>query len=242
MPHRTSILALAALALTVASGCDEVKEALDANNDQPGEADTRALPLDEGKDFTAIATADGTAYYADRSNFYSQPAAGDGARVTLAAIGRDTGSVYSADDILHLDATSIYLGADDGLYVTPRAGGAVRHVAGTDVSGIATTDDAVIFTQESEGAIYRADKETLTVTELVSGLGAIRHMVASGDTLFFVDAERATVSSVPVAGGAVTDLATGQARPSLLALNTTHIFWYNGVNSDNEALEGQERG
>lgn len=241
MHHRSSILgaALAAIVLATAGGCDEVKEALDANNNQPGEADARALPLDEGKDFTAIVTGDGTAYYTDRSRFYSQPAAGDGARTELATIGRDTDSVYSADDILVLDATSVYLGADDGLYIAPRQGGAVRHIPGTDVSGIATTDDAVLFTRKAEGVIYRADKETLAVTELVTGLGKISHLVGGGDTLFFVDSERATVSSVPVAGGTVTDLATGQARPSLLALNASHVFWYNGVNSDNASLEGQ---
>jgi hypothetical protein len=64
---------------------------------------------------------------------------------------------------------------------------------------------------------------TLVVPPITGCAGIV--LAASGGELFWTDAAHGTVSSVPIAGGAVVGRASGQARPTRLAIYGDTLYW-----------------
>ena len=233
----SALLVLVAL-VAPAAGCSEAAKALDANNDQPGSADRRAVQIDQGADFTALAVDDQALLYADYQSLHAVPAAG-GAPKAVGSIDRPKDSVRFAGDRMLLDATSIYLGTPAGVFITPRAGGPARKIVKDSLIGLAQSDTSLFYAVQRTGAILRADKTTLAEDNLVSGLGAVTDIAGDDTNLYFTDSDKETVSVVPKAGGDVKVLASNQARPALVAVSAGFVYWYNDVNSDHPDLEGR---
>jgi hypothetical protein len=71
------------------------------------------------------------------------------------------------------------------------------------------------------------------------GCGSM-HLAVSKGTLYFTDAAHGAVKSVPVAGGAVADVATGQKAPYAIAVDDAGtVYWSNSsatVGADNTLM------
>ncbi len=57
-----------------------------------------------------------------------------------------------------------------------------------------------------------------------AGCGAIRLIIA-GDTVYWTDETKGTVSSIPLAGGTAKVIATGEMTPTTLAVSGTNVYW-----------------
>jgi hypothetical protein len=65
-------------------------------------------------------------------------------------------------------------------------------------------------------------------TELTTaaGCGAI-HLALQGTDLYWTETQTGAVRSIPLAGGAATDVATGQLSPTQIAADASGIYWTN---------------
>ena len=54
---------------------------------------------------------------------------------------------------------------------------------------------------------------------------SIMNLAAQSGTVYWLDRGNATINSMPVAGGALTELATGITEPGALAVNDSGVFW-----------------
>ena len=70
----------------------------------------------------------------------------------------------------------------------------------------------------------------------VSGCGTM-YLALNNGTLYFTDSAHGKVSSIPVAGGNVTDVATGQKAPIAIAVDGTAVYWSNsGTGASDNSL------
>jgi hypothetical protein len=75
-------------------------------------------------------------------------------------------------------------------------------------------------------------------TELtqVAGCGTM-YLALSKGTLYFTDSMHGKVSSIPVAGGTATDVATGQKAPIAVAVDDNAVYWStSGANAGDNTL------
>ena len=63
------------------------------------------------------------------------------------------------------------------------------------------------------------------------------YLALNKGTLYFTDSAHGKVSSIPVAGGAVTDIATGQKAPIAIAVDDSAVYWStSGTGAGDNAL------
>ncbi len=83
------------------------------------------------------------------------------------------------------------------------------------------------------GATCVAGKCGTKPTELLpkgAGCGAMQ-LVVQGGTVYWTEAMSGKVRSMPVAGGAPTDIATGQMAPSAIVADAKGVYWVNTGNN-----------
>jgi hypothetical protein len=79
---------------------------------------------------------------------------------------------------------------------------------------------------DAQGCI--AQKCSNTPSALVpaaAGCGSLK-LLLSGTTLYWTNAMKGTVNSIPVAGGTAKEIATGEMNPTTLAVNGTNVYWF----------------
>ena len=238
---RTSLLlgsfVLASLSASV-SGCDEVAKAIDANNNQPGEADGRAVELAKLPQRLANIAADANEIFivAENGDILKRPRSD--ANVAPVKVGGYARGVTYDGIRAHLDAESLYWNDNSTVNRMPRAGGAVEKLADVYSAGMAFSADAIFVSSKDQKSLLKIDKKTKAVSDLATGFSLLVDMVADGDRVIVVDREGETITAVSMADGTKTDLAKNQSRPYTIGLGPDHVYWGNGVLSDaNKAVE-----
>ena len=227
--------------LAVASmlpACDELAKAVDANNNQPGEADGRAVELAAFPQRVAsIATDDKEiVIVAENGDVLTRPLEGTDAPKRIGGFTR--ANSYSNNARALLDADFIYILDGVAVHRMPRAGGAAEKLADVATSGLAQSSDALFAVGKERTSIVRIDKKTKEMTELATGFGRVLDIAGEADRVDVADQELETITAVAMKDGAKTELAKNQSRPSYIGLGPDHVYWFNGSLSDtNKAVE-----
>ncbi len=99
-----------------------------------------------------------------------------------------------------------------------------------------TSDGTDLFWTSDSGAIYEEPvsgrSNTPTETKIVSDAGAPVAIAADGASVVWVDRNAGTVSEYDRAASTTTTLATGQAGPNSVALDSSFVYWSNGGSSN----------
>ncbi len=230
------------LALVTATGCDEVAKAVDANNQQPGEADARAVELTSSPNrLNALALDDGNIVIIAQNGDVSQRPRSNapGAITKIGAFKR--GEYTSRREAMALDADAIWLINDDALYRMPRAGGDGEKVAEASGESLAVASGAVFFASHDHKKIVKYDKATKTTTDYATGFTYTSGIALdeAGDKFYVSDRDAETISSLPTSGDAPvtpTVLAKDQAAPEYVGTGPSHVYWNNGALSDHKDI------
>jgi len=228
---------LASLSVSVA-GCDEVAKAIDANNNQAGEADGRAVELASIPQRTANLAVDANEIFvvAENGDILKRPRST--ANVAPVKVGGYARAFHSDGIRALLDAEALYVIDNTTVSRMPRAGGAVEKLADTHPGGMAMSADAVFVSGKDHDRVLKIDKKTKAVSDLATGFRFLVDMVADGDRVIVVDRDGETITAVSMADGTKTDLAKNQSRPYAVGLGPDHVYWGNGSLSDtNKSVE-----
>lgn|GEM_PF-6290655 len=81
----------------------------------------------------------------------------------------------------------------------------------------------------------KCTKKPVELLAPVAGCGAM-HLVIQGPNVYWTEATSGKVRSMPLAGGAAVDIATGQTGASQIAADATGVYWVAGGNVMKAAL------
>ena len=139
---------------------------------------------------------------------------------------------------LVIDDEKIYYTVNDSersptLYSIPRGGGKPSKLA-TGAGCVLAGDAVTLYTGWHDGIRARRKRGGAWRT-LGEGIRGVRAIAVDNDALYvsaWVDAEPGRIVKVPLAGGAPSDVVTGQRRPGKIAVGATHVCWTteNGAN------------
>ena len=95
---------------------------------------------------------------------------------------------------------------------------------------VIATDGTYVYWGNASGmiggsSVYQANVDGSNVIELSPGLDTITGITVDATTVYFTSSISNIVYSVPIGGGATTQLATGEANPGAIANDATSIFW-----------------
>jgi hypothetical protein len=186
---------------------------------------------------TPVAIAvDGTNVYATiQSTSVIAVSRGGGTPVTLAA---RPGSTFSAWGLV-TDAANVYWTEQDvGVLSAPLVGGADGGTVATLASsasawGLALQGDALYWSQigvvfDLTSSEMKLDLAGGAPVTLVSNAGSPEDVVTDAANLYWFDAGTLAILRTPLAGGAVTTLAT-QQHATVLAVDGANLYWADSV-------------
>ena len=79
---------------------------------------------------------------------------------------------------------------------------------------------------DTQGCIAQKCSDTPTaLVPAAAGCGSLKLLLA-GSTLYWTNAMKGTVNSIPVAGGAAKEIATGEMNPTTLAISGSNLYWF----------------
>lgn len=230
---------LVAVALSSSlAGCDEVAKAVDANNNQSGEADGRAQELAKVPQRLANLALDTKELWVigENGDILKGPVDGTAAPAKVGGYARVNASADTPRALL--DADFLYILDRNTVSRMPRAGGAVEKLTDAAPSNLAQSADALFAVSVDTKKLLRIDKATKATTDLASGFGAISDILGEGDRIFVADRAGEVIASIATKDGARTDLAKNQSRPYRIGLGAGYVYWANGALSDaNKAVE-----
>jgi hypothetical protein len=155
------------------------------------------------------------------------------------------GQACANDLVLFDDAAAwITLGLDPGSYsgghvaMMPLGGGAINEWVDTHQGKrLARVGDYLYWAGRNKiGRVKRDGSSKLILVDDSSTPVDPRDLAADSTYVYFTTGSY--VKAVPVGGGSVITLASGQASPSGLALDDTHVYWVNqGSSSTNGAIK-----
>lgn len=221
-------------------GCDDVAKAIDANNNQPGEADARAAELAAIPQRVANLAADDKQLFvvAENGDVLARPADGAAAPVKIGGFTRSDS--YSKNSRTLVDGEFLYILDGKAVHRMPRSGGTAEKLADAAIAGLAQSADAVFAVSTDQKKLLRIDKKTRATTDLATGFGRILDIVGESERIDVADQEQETITAVGMSDGAKKELAKNQSRPAVIGLGPEHVYWFNGVLSDtNKALENK---
>ncbi len=190
-----------------------------------------------------IKTSDGTWWYGDDKTFTTTALTAKTAIVTgLTYPGQftvDAANVYWTEGV---DATAA---ANTGsIKMASLAGGTVTTLAAllNNPFGIAVDSTNVYWTEQAGGTVKKAPIAGGAATTLATGLINPQYIVVDATNVYFTELgsfdtvsgmrkNDGTVNKVLLAGGAVTQLATGLNGPQTIAVDATNIYWTEIANS-----------
>lgn len=229
---------IAVLFLTLAA-CDDAGDvaakALDANQNQPGEADARIVEVGTIATRSATIAVDDKEYVVLAQNgdvFHRALASG-----TFDKLGTTGRSNDSYDDArILLDADFVWIADRVGIVRIPRAGGAPEdmNVGSLEPAGFAQNTTSLFIVASDRKSVKSVDKKSKAATSLPTAFQQIASLADEGDgRLLVADTDAATVSSIPQNGdGEAKVLANNQANPREVAVSGDYVYWYNGGISD----------
>jgi len=155
----------------------------------------------------------------------------------VARIGKADGSPVepltsgqNAPTLVAVNATQVvwYNEGDDSIQALPVAGGTPTYlVAGQAAVDLAIDDTAAVWTSSGAGAVIRYDFASQTSDTLEAGLGDPGGIALVAGRAFACDATAGRIVAVPVAGGAVEDVASDPGGPRHLVADGTGLYWSN---------------
>lgn len=228
-------IALLAL-LSAAVGCDQVGKAIDANNNQPGEADSRAVALTSFPVRMTALTSDEKEIFAvaENGDVLSRPREGNDAAKRIGGVKR----TYTTRERILVDADALWIASEDGLSRMPRAGGDAEKIAVDAFGrGIAQTPDAVFISSKDQKRVLRIDKKTREAKDLAGGFTRIEEITGDAERIYVADGEGDTITAVPIIEGVPSVLVKDQAHPEYIGVGPDHVYWVNGSLSDHKEIE-----
>lgn len=152
----------------------------------------------------------------------------DGTGVTVLATNQ--GGTISG---VAVDAENVYWATfTSGTVATcPKVGGAVRVLASSESGplGIGVWGRDVYWTSFSGGTVTRYNLDTSARTVVASGLpSGLGGGATDGASIYLTSLYANDIYRMPISGGALTTIATGQAYPVLTAIDQQHVYWANG--------------
>lgn len=133
-----------------------------------------------------------------------------------------TGAVVVTTGTIHdlaLDATHLWIAADDGLFRVPRRGGS-RETIAPAAEALPLDGEGVVFS--ASGRLYRA-RPGQEPESLIEGF-ATASFALDGRTLFIYRMGEGTLRAVHLDGGAERVIAEVKSPPRI-ALDGTHVYW-----------------
>jgi hypothetical protein len=241
-------LALAPLSLlsVLAAGCDEAAKALDANNAQPGEADSRAVELTTSPSrFNSIAIDDANMIVVQENGDVHQRAKSNtaGAINKLGHFNFPPNS-ETFDAQVAFDKDFIYVVTDGGgLYRMPRAGGDGEKLDEAKGQSLALAANSVFYISSDAKSIRKLDKASKDKSDYATGFERAIAVALDGDKVWIADRDAETISWIPTTPTTDTTTATptvvvkDQSHPNTLGLGPDHIYWSNGSLSEHKDIE-----
>lgn len=242
-------LTISLFGLGALAGCDSdvgkaLAKAADANNNQPGEADGRAVTIATSPAHNSAVATDGTnvVLVQDNGDVFQFPAAASAGTLTkLGTFGTNDGQRSVAH--VELDANYIWFMSElttIGLFRMPRAGGASEKVAdlGSNEVDFALTADAIYFIGTSS-IIRKFDIATKATTDFATGFQNLNGLAFDADAkkLWVSDVNGNAVSSIDITQPApVTPVAAipEQPSPGAITVGNGYVYWSNGQLGPNE--------
>jgi len=118
--------------------------------------------------------------------------------------------------------------AGSSIKSAPLAGGAATTlVDDAGCEGIAVDGDTIVWTDSGlfeTGTVFKAPLGGGSSSILAEG-GQSFGIDAAGGTVFWAALTDSTVRSVPITGGAATDIAVADGSPDEVVVNGTHVYW-----------------
>ncbi len=126
-----------------------------------------------------------------------------------------------------LNSTHVYWASEgSGVYRSTKDGssGPVLLWPGTQPIAVSATDSVLVW-DTWDGAIWRANPDGTAATKVAAGNQNPNRIVTDGTDIYWVNWTGGQVRSVPLGGGFVTEIATGQSGGLSVAVDGTHVFW-----------------
>jgi len=148
---------------------------------------------------------------------YPQQIVNDGTDVFWANGAVLSGSLVQ--DVIATDTVST-------LPITPDAGPGLSQIASLAIDGSHVYWGDVAG-GTGTGALYQANRDGTNVIPLVRGIDSVYGIAVDATNVYFTNYPDNTVNAVPIGGGAVTVLASGEDSPTQLTTDGVSLYWLN---------------
>jgi hypothetical protein len=137
---------------------------------------------------------------------------------------------WGKPELVALTATTLY-SSNGGISQTSLDGGASLRLPATAGAFSFAVDPANLYWVTQTGVLYKAPLDSASLdgggaSILVAG-EAQGYIAASGPGVYWTQSTAGIVTTMPIAGGAVQTLATGQANPWGIATDGASVYWTN---------------
>ena len=197
------------------------------------------LPLPEMVSVAGFAMDEVNIYLTDNGSWGSLGYNNDGRIMKMAVDGGGlvtlaTGEIFPRHIVV--DGVNIYWTTEIAVKKMPIAGGVPMTIASDSGApqGI-TVDTQHVYWTTNTSRLMRASTDGSDVTELINGSAtsfAFTGLALDESQIYWasrgiIDSNDGSVMKMPIQGGPVTTLATGQSDPSRIVVDVNNVYWTN---------------